>query len=82
MPDVKNLSSWAGIVAPAYTPPAVVATINKAIVDAAKDPAVIDKLVPIGIGATSSTPAEFTAFARQELDRWSAIIRDSGLKLN
>ena len=35
-----------------------------------------------GISAVSSTPEEFDAFVRKELDRWGQVLKDSGIQLN
>jgi tripartite-type tricarboxylate transporter receptor subunit TctC len=43
------------------------------------DPAMIAKLEKAGILAVgSSSPAEFDAFVRSELERWSKVLKDSG----
>ncbi|HVG50287.1 MAG TPA: tripartite tricarboxylate transporter substrate-binding protein [Xanthobacteraceae bacterium] len=82
MPDFGNISTWAGIVAPAGTPNAVIEKLQRSISIAASDPVVVQKLLPLGIGAASSTPAEFTSYTKEEIARWAKIIGESGLKLN
>ncbi len=51
-----DASSWYGLLAPAKTPPAVVATLNKAVNDALTDPGVHDKLVNVGATPVGGTP--------------------------
>jgi len=46
------------------------------------DPVIAEKLEKSGISVASSTPEEFDAFVRKELDRWDRVFKDSGIKLN
>jgi tripartite-type tricarboxylate transporter receptor subunit TctC len=82
MPELGEISTWAGIVAPRATSPAIIEKIQRAVAKAAADPAVSQKLLELGIVAASSTPNEFSAYAKTELDRWSKVVNESGLKLD
>jgi tripartite-type tricarboxylate transporter receptor subunit TctC len=82
LPALGEISTWAGLVAPAGTSPAVVAKIQGAVAKAAADPAVAARLQNFGIVAVSSTPSEFDRYYRGELERWSQVFRDSGIKLD
>jgi tripartite-type tricarboxylate transporter receptor subunit TctC len=82
LPALGEISTWAGLVAPANTPPAVVDRIQRAVAKVAADPDVGSKLQNFGIVAVSSTPAEFDRYYRGELDRWSKVFKDSGIKLD
>ena len=46
------------------------------------DPVIAEKLAKAGITTATSTPEEFDAFVRKELDRWGQVFRDSGIQLN
>ena len=46
------------------------------------DPAIADKLEKSGISAATSTPEEFDAFVRKEIERWGQVFKDSGIQLN
>jgi tripartite-type tricarboxylate transporter receptor subunit TctC len=81
LPELGEISTWAGLVAPAGTPAAVVERIQRDIAMVAADPEVSAKLQGFGIVATSSTPAQFDRYYRSELDRWSKVFKDSGIKL-
>ena len=82
LPELGEISTWAGLVAPAGTPPAVVDSIQRAVARAAADPEVSAKLQNFGIVAVSSTPAEFDRYYRGELERWSKVFKASGIKLD
>lgn len=72
---------WQSLVAPARTPPEIIATLNAAVVKVMANPDVKQRLFAAGIEATSSTPEELAAFIRSETDRWAPIIKRTGLKV-
>jgi tripartite-type tricarboxylate transporter receptor subunit TctC len=81
LPDLADMSSWIGLVAPAGTPRPVIDKIAREIAAIQADPKVADRLEKAGITAVSSTPAEFDAFFRAEAKRWTEVFRESGIKL-
>ena len=72
--------TWNGLLAPAGTPPDIVARLNDAIVKALRSPAMKDLLGKIGQDPAWSTPEEFAAFLREETAKWTKVIRASGIK--
>ena len=82
LPGLGEISTWAGLVAPAGTQPAIVDKIQRAVARVAADPEVSGKLSNFGISAVSTTPAEFDRYFRGELERWSKVFKDSGIKLD
>ena len=81
LPDLADMSSWIGLVAPAGTPKPVIDKIAREIAAIQADPKVADRLEKAGITAVTSTPAEFDAFFRAEARRWTQVFRESGIKL-
>jgi tripartite-type tricarboxylate transporter receptor subunit TctC len=71
--------NWAGVLAPAGTPAAVIAKFNAAMVAALKAPDLRDQLRDAGTTPAPSSPAQFDACMREEIARWRAVIRDKGL---
>ena len=71
---------WFGVVAPAGTPPAIVARLNAAMVDALKDPEVRARALAAGAIPAPSTPEAFGATIRSEIAKWSKVIADAGIK--
>jgi tripartite-type tricarboxylate transporter receptor subunit TctC len=69
-------------VAPAGTPRSIVDKIQREIVKMYADPVIAEKLEKAGINTASSSPEEFDAFVRKELDRWGQVFKDSGIQLN
>ncbi len=82
LPGLDDISTWSGLVAPAGTPPAIIEKIQREVAKMYADPAITDRLEKSGINATSSTPAEFDAFFRKEMDRWSKVFKESGIKFD
>jgi tripartite-type tricarboxylate transporter receptor subunit TctC len=81
LPQLQDMSSWIGLVAPAGTPPAVVDKIAREVAAIYADPAIADRLEKAGITIATSTPAEFDAFFRAEAERWTKVVKESGIKL-
>jgi tripartite-type tricarboxylate transporter receptor subunit TctC len=78
MPDLR-IENWYGMVAPAGTPPAVVATLNKIAIEAMRDPAVQEKLAVQGLTLIGDTPEHFRGFIDTETRKWAAVIKDAGI---
>ena len=82
LPQLGDMGSWIGLVAPAGTPPAVVEKIRAEVAHIYADPTIASKLQSIGISAVNNTPAEFDRFYRSEAEHWTQVFKDSPLKLN
>jgi tripartite-type tricarboxylate transporter receptor subunit TctC len=78
-PDTSS-DNWYGLLAPAKTPPAVIAKLNAAFVGAINDPVVKDKLIKSGAIPVANSPAEFGLFLKDEYARWGKLVRDKGIK--
>jgi tripartite-type tricarboxylate transporter receptor subunit TctC len=79
MPDFL-VENWNGMVAPAGTPAAVVATLNKIATEAMRDPAVKEKLACQGAELIGDTPEHFRSFIDAELRKWAKVIKDAGVE--
>ncbi|MHB2169358.1 Bug family tripartite tricarboxylate transporter substrate binding protein [Alsobacter sp. R-9] len=73
-------SQWYGIVAPAGTPPEIVARLNAEIVKAMEDPAVVERLALEGADVWTSTPEAFKAHIEAEIKRWGDLVRRANIK--
>jgi tripartite-type tricarboxylate transporter receptor subunit TctC len=74
--NFEALAYW-GVIAPAKTPPDIVNRMNAEIQKALKDPGVAERLSAQGMTITGQGPAEFSAFMKKEVERWSKIIKDN-----
>lgn len=72
--------NWFGLVAPAKTPPAIVARLNRELRAALAVEATREALTRDGSQIAASTPAAFGAFMQADLAKWSRLARALGLK--
>ena len=91
LPDVPTVSEsgipgfemaqWQGLVAPAGTPPEIVARLHTEVLKAMRLPVVIEKLSAIGMdNVTSATPEEFTQMIQRETRRWPDLFKAAGIQ--
>jgi tripartite-type tricarboxylate transporter receptor subunit TctC len=71
--------NWYGMVAPAGTPPAVVAALNRIATEAMADPAVKERLAIQGATLIGDSPEHFHDFIATEIERWAKVIKDAGI---
>jgi tripartite-type tricarboxylate transporter receptor subunit TctC len=72
---------WFGMMAPAGTPNTIVAQLSAEVAKAMKTPAVRERTLEQGATPVGSTPAEFERFVRSEIETWTRIIKEAGIKL-
>lgn len=77
-----DVSSWFGMIAPKGTPPEVVEKLNAAMVKALDNPEVIKAYESLGAVGQKTTPAEFGAFIKAEVDGWAPVVKASGAKVD
>jgi tripartite-type tricarboxylate transporter receptor subunit TctC len=80
MPNMDEITVWLGLVAPKGTPAAVIDKIQAEVAKTLADPAVKTKADASGLFPATSTPAEFAAFIRKEAQRWSTVVKETGMK--
>lgn len=87
LPDVPTMKesgydvvidSWLGIFAPAKTPQDVVRGLSEAVRAAAASPEMADSLAKFGNEPGFMGPEEFAARVRADIDRWGAVVKESG----
>jgi len=75
-----NLDAWAGLVAPAGTPPEIVTKLNAALRKIIDSPDVQAKFKNIGFEGFSSTPEELGDYMKAEIVEWGKMVKDAGIK--
>jgi len=75
-----QIKLWFGLFAPAKTPRAIVAKLNREIGDILRAPETQEQLLKQGVAPTPSTPEELGDWVKSELAKWTPIIRESGIK--
>jgi tripartite-type tricarboxylate transporter receptor subunit TctC len=71
---------WYGILAPAGTPQPVIDKLHKEFATALRTPEVIERLAQDGAEPVGSTPAEFTAMIKSEMEKWAAVARAANIQ--
>ncbi|RDD94977.1 tripartite tricarboxylate transporter substrate binding protein [Acidovorax sp. BoFeN1] len=77
-----EVSPWFAVFMPAATPKAIVSKLNKALLDAMKDPEVAKRFETIGAEPVGSTPDELAQHLARESERWTQLITERGIKLD
>jgi tripartite-type tricarboxylate transporter receptor subunit TctC len=90
LPDIPTLEelgvhgcisdTWHAITAPPKTPPEIVGKLNGAANAAMHDPGLRERFAALSIGPGGGTPAEGSAFVKEETQRWGDVIRKAGIQ--
>jgi len=72
---------WNGVFVPHGTPAAIVHTLNGAINEAITSPEVKARFGQLNIESRQTTPEEFSAFVKDEMERWGKVVREANIKL-
>ena len=73
--------SWQGLLAPAGTPPDVVAKLNAALVEILSSAETKGRLVAQGADVIANSPQEFDKFLKEETVRWAKVVKDGNIKI-
>jgi tripartite-type tricarboxylate transporter receptor subunit TctC len=79
-----EVTNWLGAYAPAGTPKDIVKKLNAAFNAAMADPGVRERIATQGMNlpaAEQQTPEGFAAYLKAEMNKWGAVIRESGIKV-
>ncbi len=79
LPDL-TLEFWAGLLAPAGTPPAVIERLSVTVNDVLRSPEMITSMTKLGFDTRIGSARDFAAFIAQEIPRWAEIVKSSGIK--
>jgi tripartite-type tricarboxylate transporter receptor subunit TctC len=74
-------SAWFAVVAPPKTPQGIAAKINSDINEALRQPDIVKRLADLSAEPVGGTTAAAAVFMRQEVERWRAVIKTTGIKL-
>jgi len=75
-------SSWFGLLAPAGTPPAIIAKINAEVAAWLASPEGKEKLASIGANAAGGSPEDFARHIQAETAKWAKVVKESGAKVD
>jgi tripartite-type tricarboxylate transporter receptor subunit TctC len=78
-----DVSSWYAFLAPAKTPPEIIAKMHADTVTALADPMTKERLEQqLGVVVVGSTPTELAAHLKSEMDKWGPVIKDAGITMH
>jgi tripartite-type tricarboxylate transporter receptor subunit TctC len=77
-----EIVSWFGLFAPARTPLAIVNQYHGVVLAAMHQPAITAQMKFMGLEVRDLTPTEFGAEVRQDLERWTSVVRTAGISLD
>jgi tripartite-type tricarboxylate transporter receptor subunit TctC len=72
--------AWWGLLAPAKTPPAIIARVNAEVATLLKDPQIREKMSGLGMNPVSSSPEAFAKFIEDQRGKWAKVVKDYGIK--
>lgn len=92
LPDVPTIAeqgikgfesgTWQGVLAPAGTPPAVLARLSAELTRIIQSPEVSARLASQGAEVSTLNPAEFSTFFERERAKWAKVVADGGVTLD
>ena len=72
---------WNGVFVPTGTAPEIVRKLNAGLNATLRQPDVIERLKGLNVDFRENTPDEFRAFVASEMEKWSRVVREGGIKL-
>jgi tripartite-type tricarboxylate transporter receptor subunit TctC len=76
-----EISEWNALIAPAGTPPAVIARLHMEIARIMRLEEIKAKFADLGADAIGSTPDELAAFLRAEMTKWAEVVKAANIKV-
>jgi tripartite-type tricarboxylate transporter receptor subunit TctC len=75
-----DIAAMNGILAPARTPPAIIARLNAEIVKMVKDPATREHAASQGAELVANTPQEFAVYIKEQIVRFAQVVKATGMR--
>ena len=75
------VSPWFGLLVPARTPPAIIATLHRETVKVLRSPALLERFATEGVDPVGDTPEHFAAYIKEEIVKWGKVVKDTGMRV-
>jgi tripartite-type tricarboxylate transporter receptor subunit TctC len=79
LPEVA-IGSGVGLVAPAGTPPAIIATLNREITAIIADKGFHERMAKIGVDVVGTTPDAYAKMLRDDYAKWGKLVKAAGIE--
>jgi tripartite-type tricarboxylate transporter receptor subunit TctC len=73
------VTGWWGLVAPAGTPPDIVQKVQRDTARILQLPEQRERLIAVGAEPAGTTPEQFGAFLRNEMEKWERVAKAGGI---
>lgn len=80
MKELESTAPWVGLLAPAGTPAAIVNRLSEEMRKSLAKPETRERMRQLGAVVIGDTPTEFAAFLKKDYERWTQVIKASGVK--
>ena len=77
-----EVQNWQGVVVPAKTPRAIVDRLNREMVKILAQPSLVEVFGTQGLDPVGNSPAQFDKLIRAEIDKWTALVKAAGIKVD
>lgn len=77
-----EMGQWNGVLAPAGTPPMIIARLHKDLVAVMKSPDVIERYASLGGEPRTSTPDELTQYIKSEMTKWTKVAQAQKIRVD
>ena len=75
-----QVTGWWGLLAPAGTPAAIVARLEREVARQLQSRELRERLSNEGIEAVGGSPAQFAAYLKEDIDKWAKVVKSSGAR--
>jgi tripartite-type tricarboxylate transporter receptor subunit TctC len=75
-----DVTGWYGLLAPAKTPSAIVARINRELQQVLVDAEALKRLSQAGIEPAAGSPADFASLIKAEIPKWAKVMKAAGVE--
>ena len=77
-----SVTQWYGVLAPAGTPQPIIDRVHKEIATAIQNPKIVQQFTRLGADAVSTTPAQFSALIKSDIEKWGKVIRAAKIEVD
>jgi tripartite-type tricarboxylate transporter receptor subunit TctC len=76
------MTFWTGVLVPAGTPPAIVSRLNAVVNESLQAPELRASLAKFRVEPKPGSPEDFGKFVAAEVQKWSAVVKSAGIKID